>query len=478
MEEQRNDANRPVNPRRRKRSQMQIFKEAYLPVVIAGAAVLLIIIFIIGSISRSVQIKNAEKAASLAASSSAQAEFDRLSEEAAALIAQANELASLYDIPGAIAVLEGFSGDASQFPAIGTRLDELNTELSNMTAWSDPALVKSLSFQLLIADPARAFSNESYGTAYNRNFVTTGEFEEILDQLYNNGYILVGLDDIIATETTESGTLVYRPKTLFLPNGKKPLLLTQTNVNYNTYMIDGDGDRLPDKDGAGFASKLVFGADGKLTCEMVDSTGATVTGAYDLVPILDAFVEAHPDFSYRGAKAVIAVTGYDGLFGYRTNAEAEDTFGADVYAQEIDSAMAIANALRSSGYEIACYTYENVPYGEYSDVQIQADLSGWTAEVLPILGDVEILAFAQNSDISDTTPYTGTKYNMLYDAGFRFYLGFCTEGNAFASVADDYVRLGRILVTGSNLAYHADWFSGMFDPSTILDNISRGDIPS
>ena len=478
MEEQRNDANRPVNPRRRKRSQMQIFKEAYLPVVIAGAAVLLIIIFVIGSISRSVQIKNAEKAASLAASSSAQAEFDRLSEEADALIAQANALADLYDIPGAIAVLESFSGDAGLFPAIGTRIAELNEQLSNMTAWSDPAQVTSLSFQLLIADPARAFSNETYGTAYNRNFVTTGEFKDILEQLYNNGYILVGLDDIVTTQTTESGMQVYRPKTLFLPNGKKPLLLTQTNVNYNTYMIDGDGDRLPDRDGAGFASKLVIGPDGKITCEMVDSTGATVTGDYDLVPILDAFVEAHPDFSYRGAKAVLAVTGYDGLFGYRTNAEAEETFGSDVYAQEIEGAASIANALRNSGYEIACYTYENVPYGEYSEVQIQADLSGWTAEVLPILGNVDILAFAQNSDISDATPYTGTKYNTLYDAGFRFYLGFCTNGNAFASVSDDYVRLGRILVTGSNMAYHTDWFTGMFDTTTVLDSANRGDIPS
>ena len=50
MDEQRNEEIRPVNPRRRKRSKMQIFKEAYLPVVIAGAALLLIVIFIIGSI--------------------------------------------------------------------------------------------------------------------------------------------------------------------------------------------------------------------------------------------------------------------------------------------------------------------------------------------------------------------------------------------------------------------------------------------
>lgn len=478
MDEQRNEEIRPVNPRRRKRSKMQIFKEAYLPVVIAGAALLLIVIFIIGSISRSIQIKNAEKEASIAASSSVQAEYERLAGEVSSLMLQADYLASIYDIPGAIAVLESFSGDASEFPELGAKINELNDELSNMTVWSDPAQVTSLSFQLLIADAERAFSNGTYGTAYNRNFITVGEFQKILQQLYDNGYILVSLDDIFATETTESGTEVLRAKSLFLPTGKKPLLLTQTNVNYNTYMIDGDGDKLPDKDGAGFASKLVLDADGTLTCQMIDSTGSAVTGAYDLVPVLDAFIEANPDFSYRGAKAVIAVTGYDGLFGYRTNAEAEETFGSDVYYDEIAAAGEIAYALRESGYEIACYTYENVPYGEYSEAQIEADLSGWTAEVMPILGEVDILTFAQNSDISDVTPYTGAKYNLLSNAGFKYYLGFCSEGNAFASVTDDYARIGRILVTGSNLAYHADWFTGMFDAASVLDTAARGTIPS
>ena len=70
MEELRNDTPRPINPRRRKRSKMKIFKEAYLPVIIAGLALVLIIVFIIGSISRSVQKKNAAIEESIAASSS------------------------------------------------------------------------------------------------------------------------------------------------------------------------------------------------------------------------------------------------------------------------------------------------------------------------------------------------------------------------------------------------------------------------
>ena len=457
MDEMRNDPYRSVNPRRKKRSQMQIFKEAYLPIIIAGIVVLLIIIFIIGSISRAIERRKAETEASIAAASSMAEEEKRLSEEAQELIIQAEALVAQYDYSGAIGVLENFSGNMHQFPTLADKYAEYVDAQRKLVAWNDPGKVVNLSFQLLIADPARAFADKTYGSSYEKNFMTVNEFSAILQQLYDNGYVLVGLDDVF-------------DKTLYLPDGKKPLILTQTQVNYNTYMIDGDGDKLPDKDGAGFASKLVLD-NGKITCEMVDSNGNTVRGNYDLVPILDAFVEAHPDFSYKGAKAVLAVTGYDGLFGYRTNPAAKDYFGADAYSQAVAAAGNIASALRTSGYEIACYTYSNTDYSYSTAAQIKADLLKWKSEVLPILGEVDILAFARNGDINASGEYSGDKFNALQDAGFRYYLGFSTDGKTWATVADSYVRMGRILVTGSNIKQHPDWFADMFDVRTVAESI-------
>lgn len=461
MDEMKNDSSRPVNPRRRKRSQMQVFKEAYLPIIIAGIAVLLIIIFIIGSVSRAIERRKAETDASIAASISMAEEEKRLSEEAQTLIQEAEVLVAQYDYAGAIAVLDSFSGDMTKYPQLVDKRAAYTDAQGKLVAWNDPSKVENLSFQLLIADPSRAFVDKTYGSSYEKNFVTINEFSAILQQLYDNGYVLVSLDDVFENNAA---------KTLYLPQGKKPLILTQTQVNYNTYMIDGDGDKLPDKNGAGFASKLVL-ENGKLTCEMVDSNGNTVRGAYDLVPILDAFIESHPDFSYKGAKAVLAVTGYDGLFGYRTNPAAKEIFGADAYAKAVSEAGAVAAALRASGYDIACYTYSNTDYSQSSAAQIKADLLKWTNEVLPILGSVDILAFARNGDISASGAYSGDKFNALQDAGFRYYLGFSTDGNSWATVADAYVRIGRILVTGSNMKQHPDWFNDMFDVKTVVESI-------
>lgn len=476
MDEQYNPSNRPVNPRRKKRTQMQIFKETYLPVLIAGVALVLILIFIIGSITRAVQKNNAEKAASIAASSSLAEEEARLEQEMNGLIIQADGLIANYDYPGAIALLNSFSGDVSKYPALNDKILACEAAQAAMVAWDDPSKIVNLSFQLLIADPARGFAHDTYGYSINRNFITTGEFSKILQQLYENGYILVDWDDFITTETGANGTTIYKPKTLYLPKGKKPIMLTQTNVNYNYYLIDSDGDKLPDAKGGGFASKLLW--DGQnFTCEMVDASGKTVAGAYDLVPILEDFVKKHPNFSYRGAKATLALTGYNGLFGYRTHSSAKTLFGDAAYQQAIQDAKTVANALRNNGYTLACYTYENIPYGDSSVAQIRNDLNGWTSEVVPILGNVDMLAYAQLTDITSEQTYSGEKYDALHSLGFRYYLGFCENGNPWATITDNYVRQGRILVTGSALAHHAEWFTNLFDASLVLDS-SRGNVPA
>ena len=478
MDEQRSEQNRPVNPRRRSRNKLKIFKEAYLPLIIAAAAVILIIIFIVGSISRSVEKRNAELQASIAASSS-EAELQlQLEEEARRLVTASEFLAAQYDYVGAIDLLDSFSGNISDFAVISDKREEYVNAQAQMVAWDDPGKVLNLSFQLLVADAARTFDHPVYATLFNRNFITIEEFSRMLLELYENDYILVRMDNFIDTIYNPDGTVSYEAKTLYLPQGKKPLMLTQTNVNYNIYLIDSNGDRFPDKDGGGFASCMILDENGEITCQMVDSSGNTITGAFDLVPILNDFIDTHPDFSYKGAKALLALTGYNGLFGHRTNPESKDYFGVNLYETAIEDASKVIQALRADGYDFACYTYENIGYGEKGVAEIGADLARWKEEVAPILGEVDTLVFAQNSDIdSGTGAYSGEKFALLQDSGFTRFIGFCNDGTSWASLNGSYLRLGRLMVTGSNVAHKPDWFTGIFDASSILDK-SRGNVPA
>lgn len=469
MDEKQDSTRRPVNPRRKQRTQVQIFKEAYLPAIVACVALLLIVIFIIGSISRGVQRRKFEQQQQLEASISASETLERLTKEADERLQQAEALAQHFDYAGAIAIIDEFSGNIQEFSQLSQKRASYEQAKKDMVLWEDVNEVLNLSFQLLIADPGRAFRDATYGTSYNRNFITVEEFRKILNQLYENDYILISMSDIL------SGTQL---QDLYLPSGKKPLILTQTQVNYYTYMTDSDGDKRPDKGGDGFASKLIVDENGKLTCEMIDSSGQLQTGEYDLVPILESFIAEHPDFSYKGARAILAVTGYDGLFGYRTNASAKSFFGEVAYNEEVAGATKIVNALRAAGYEIACYTYKNIAYGTSNSTKIQQDLEKWVEEVAPILGKTDTLVFARDSDISNTTAsYSGDKFDTLYSYGFINYLGFCNSGIPWFAAQIDHVRQGRILVSGTNLAHNADWFNGIFDAASVLDT-TRGTIPA
>ena len=460
---------RPTNPRRRKRTQWEIFKEAYLPMLIACVTALFLLVVLIGSIVRGFQHRKIDAENQYLASVAAQEELDRLTAEADALLAEAAGLAKHHDYEGAIRVLNGFSGDAAQFSNISEQLAQYQQAQDSLVLWDDPSQIVNLSFQVLITDSERAFNDANYGSSFKKSYITTTEFSAILEQLYNNQFILIRTEDYIQQTENPDGTMSYAYKELYLPAGKKPLILTQTNVNYNLYMVDGDGDKVPDKDGSGFANKLLIDENGNLACEYIHPDGTVETGAYDLIPILESFLTTHPDFSYKGARAVIALTGYNGLFGYRTNQDSLTLLGEQAFSEQIQSAKDVAMELRRRGYEIACYTYRNTAYGNLTTEEISRDLAKWNAEVVPILGNVEMFVFAKESDIvTPDTAYSGDKFQLLYDSGFRSYLGFCTDGQPWVRWESNCVRQGRLLVTENNLQNHADWFTGILD-TTVLD---------
>ena len=307
---------RPAS-RRRRRKQIRRLIHKYMPLAVVSLILILFISFVVGSVKRGDQHREEQRQESLAALEAQQQQQILWNQEANELLVKAEALAAAYDYDAAIAMLDSFTGNMEDFNALVVTRDRYVQTKESMVPWNNPSQIPNLSFHMLVAEAYRTFSDPGYGKSWKWNFITTTEFSNILQQLYNNGYVLVDMEDVIVANKTADG-ITYEVNTLYLPEGKKPVMLTQTQVNYYTYMVDGDGDGLADKKGGGFASKMVLD-NGKLTNEMVTKEGTTLRGAYDFVPILEEFIEKHPDFSYQGARAVLAVSGYDGLFGYRNS---------------------------------------------------------------------------------------------------------------------------------------------------------------
>lgn len=422
-------------PRRRKPTRQQIFKEKYLPLIILGVAGLLILSFLFGSVSA-----RQDRAA-------VEAKQDRITEllrqEAADLKSRAALMAAEYDYENAMKLLASYSGGLVNEPELLNLYNQYKTALSDLVVWDDLAEIPNLSFRTLVADLDKATADPDRGSRYASRYITTDEFARILNQLYENGYVLVSLTDFAVPATAADGSVAVNRTSIRLPEGKKPIILTQEGVNYYSHM-EASG---------GFADSLTVNENGELTCLMTAADGTVTEGAYDLVPILNAFLSEHPDFSYEGARATIAVCGYEGLFGMDIS--------------EAEGIKAVADKLRAQGYDIACYTYADMEYADFGVAGLTEDMDKWFDQIAPVLGETDILVYPTGGDIKGQEAYSGSKYEALHGYGFRYFVG-TASGESWGMTTADYARQQRTIVTADNLAEHPEWYTGMFDAATVL----------
>ena len=343
------------------------------------------------------------------------------------LLDEAWRIAAGYDYDRAIEVLK-----TSQYYGSDTRIDEAIAEYENIKAGLKPCDISQVThvfFHTLVIDEAKAFDGDSDEAGYNQVMTTKDEFLKILDSMYEKGFVLVRLHDMAEMAAGENGTKMTR-KTILLPEGKKPFVMSQDDVCYYEYM-DGDG----------FATRMVIGDDGKPTCEMKMDDGTVQRGAFDLVPILEEYIQEHPDFSYKGARAVIAFTGYEGILGYRTSDKYADS---ETYEQDCRDAARVAQCLKDNGWELASHSWGHLMMGEIEMDRFKADTDKWEQQVDSLIGPIDIILYPFGNDIADWRPYTAEneRFTYLYNAGFRY---FCNvdSNKAWIQIGDNYLRQGR-----------------------------------
>lgn len=475
----------PLDPRyvrRRKREKKRIFKEVYLPAIIAGLALLLILSFIVGSVSNALTVKkNKDSAAQVEAQQQASA-ADAAEVEFKRTMAQVESLVTGYDYQGAIDLLNeylnGYNGSNNTFreQAVAKQAALVN-EQNQLVELKDVTTIPNLSFHVLMADASRACNKNVSGAdmagLYNKNFVSVEEFSRILNQLYSSNYVLVDFDSFVYKATGVDGNDEFGAKSIYLPQGKKPVMITETMVNYFEYMVDPDKDGTLDGTGHGFANKLVLDENGDIKAAYVDANGQSLVGNYDLVPVLESFIQEHPDFVYQGARAILAVSGTEGVFGYRTNTSYVSRFGQAFYDNEVIEAKKVVAALREKGYTIASYTYSNQAYRSMTTLQIQAEVTNWTNQITPVLGEVDTMVFARASDIES---YSGTTFDVLYRSGIRYFLN--SGSSPRVDINKTFVRQTRLMVTGETLAWYSSQFTSYFDSNVVLDVATRGGMPA
>ncbi|MDF2537011.1 MAG: hypothetical protein K0S76_32 [Herbinix sp.] len=376
------------------------------------------------------------------------------------LIAEADKLVLSYDYDGAIEMIktyQGAEGSYEVYSVLKSAIEGYETKKSELLlyggSYTSVTQFNHIFFHSLIADNSKAFDGDFEETGYNMYMTTIPEFEKIIQKMYEDGYVLISIHDVMKEVTKEDGSVVYEPNDqLLLPKGKKPFVLSQDDVNYYEYM-GGDG----------FASRIVLDENGKPTCEMIMEDGSVVTGAFDMVPIIDAFVEEHPDFSYKGAKGIIALTGYEGAMGYRTDDPTSPT-----YEEDQERVKVVAEALKAEGWEFACHGWGHKNAQIITYEHFERDTNRWLDEVAPLIGPTDIYIFPYGVDFETTMGhYKSDKYLFAKGAGFNFFCG--VDKQPWMHLKEDYVRMTRRPLDGQAMIQFPERLVDLFDPVEIMD---------
>ena len=339
--------------------------------------------------------------------------------------------------------------------------NRINADLLEATSHTTEVMeytgtVEVICVRQLIADVSRGASNTGL-------YLTTDEFTRMLNELYENDYVLVDAETMADMSEESFITEVN----LTVPVGKKPLIIVLETFDYNvasTYNY-------------GLCTQLSLDEQDHVVGQYVAPDGTLVSGRnLEAIGILDAFVEEHPDFSYDGAKGVISICGYESVFGYVISRdEADDRTAAlesigrpnvEFTDSEIENnrqtVSEIVSVLLDTGWKFASSTYGNINAYEADMDTIVTDTEKWMDQIETLIGDVHIIVYPGGNYIYGTDP----RAEYLKSNGFRIFFGM--GYNPYHIYGDNYLYYDRSVISEYTLENYD--YSRLFDATLVLDS--------
>ena len=317
--------------------------------------------------------------------------------------------------------------------------------------------IRQLAIKPLIVDTGIAFSGNAVSATADQTMITVNEFRAMLELLYARNYIL--LDQ--STLMDESG--LSRP--IYLPAGKRALILTIDGLNY-----------YPARRLSGNCTNLVLDEEGHVAGVHIDRMGQPIVEREaEAIGILDAFVEAHPDFSFDGAKGTIAVSGRYGLFGYALdeaqlaarNAQAmrygvpAEMLDAQALEKNRADCSAVVAELLASGWTFASFSYGGDQVTELSLDELKADTDRWLSDIAPITGDTAIYIYPNGYAFRGQD----ARKSYLMEKGFMIFGGLGPR--PYVAYQRGYYFMDRLFIGG--YALRQNLTSAVFDGRQVYD---------
>ena len=277
-------------------------------------------------------------------------------------------------------------------------------------------------------------------------FVTADEFKKVIYEMYTQDYVLVDINEFYEVEYEDEIKKIITKK-LLVPEGKKPLILSIDDLNYYDYMREN-----------GIVHKLVIDEKNEIAAWTDDEDGGELSYDQDIITILEEFIKQHPDFSVRGAKGIIALTGFEGVLGYRSQHEDNEE-----YEEEAEKAVVIVDKLKEMGWRFACHSFTHWNLRSISFDSFMFDVDSWDNEVKPIIGETDLYIYPFGSGVE----HIERKHKVLRDRGFNLFFGI---GMGYDyRIVNGYIFLERRNIDGTYFRAFRNRVDRLFDMDKVID---------
>ncbi len=321
----------------------------------------------------------------------------------------------------------------------------LTPQDNTLTEYNGP--IEHLTFETLLSNPDRALNqNITNSTMLDESKITPFEFKKILQELYSNNYILISLKELYFIE---ENIIYFKP--IFIPQNKKPLILSFNNVTYKTHQtIPGEID------------KIIIDNDNQFATY---STKQNIQNriAYDneFLPILEAFIENNPDFSYNNAKGIIFFTINNGILGYDINTKKPSS------KHDIKRASEICKRLTLNGWEFGSNGYSYIQEENFNDMEFTKNINLTRNQLSNVTCNTTYYASPTGVNILSQKD----KYTILKENNFQVYFENSFK-NKFELI-DNSLFMSRKEVNGNTLRHNTLEFQHLFDCKKVYDHASR-----
>lgn len=318
---------------------------------------------------------------------------------------------------------------------------------SNNELYLYEGVVEHLAFETLMSFPERALDEKNHlSQEYDSSKITPQEFDMILEQLYQNNFVLVDVESLYSI--TPEGVSI---KKLYLPQNKKPIILSFDNVTYKSnYQNLGNIDKI-----------IVDRNNNLASYTTKKSIQDRIQNDNEFMLILENFITEHPDFSFMNSRGIIFLTGENGILGYNTNSKNSSS------RVESKRVLEVVQKLKKLGWKFGCNGYTFKEESTLSDIEFAKDISLWKKEIMDIVGNTPLFAYPYGTK-SDSQ----TKAQVLHDNGFCVLFIIDTVSPS-SITSDDSITFSRRFVCGETLRHNEKDFQHLFDCERVYDHAHR-----